>query len=93
MHLLNDKKFGSNLVKDQKPPINLLFMDDLKLYAIKWASLINTMRISFLLIRMYFELDECAVLKMKKKQKVDNTVTELSNGESLKIYIINTWEY
>lgn len=43
---------------------------------------------------MYFELDECAVLKMKKKRKVDNTVTELSNGESLKIGVtINTWEY
>ena len=77
---LRDMKAGCIMKKNRTPISHLLFMDDLKLCGSnknQLDSLIQTMRIFSEDIHMKFGLDKCAILEMKRGNKINSTGIEL----------------
>jgi hypothetical protein len=96
-NLLNRTKLGYKIDKNQTLS-NLLYMDDLKLYAadqIQLHSLLETTAIFSTDIKMDFGIDKCAVLHVKKGKitSTENMELDLSNITIPTLNIEQSYKY
>jgi hypothetical protein len=85
--ILKDEPKGLRIGNSEKLVNHLLFMDDLKLYARneeECASLVNVVHKFSRDIGMEFGMEKCAVLTMKRGERVAREGLELPSGEVMK---------
>ena len=93
---LRREKLGYRFGSEGKRLNHLLFMDDLKLYGTTkkdLEKLLEAVRVFSRDIRMEFGLDKCAVLVIKKGQKVECQGIELPDGQQIKEVDENGYKY
>jgi hypothetical protein len=86
--VLNATRTGNKLGKSRGHINNLLFMDDLNLYAKnvkELDSLVQTLRDISEDIAMEFVIQKCAMVVMRRGRMVESKGIDLPNGETIKV--------